>query len=160
MSITYLLPSPSLFQRHPRAKARSQKHFFGTSGLSFGPLPWIRHCYCYSERETSTLVLLQAFMKKGIMIRWTNLETWPNRDVFIFWIHASAFVIRRAIDVLHSMNPKSRWRILQITSLRHFIYSKTVKLTVTSPLGTLWGERGSIWRIVRTSWRILATPLV
>ena len=73
--ITYLLPSLSLFQRHPRAGARSQKHFFGTSGLIFGPLPWIRHCYCYSERNTSILVLLQAFMKKGIMIRWTNLET-------------------------------------------------------------------------------------
>ena len=76
------------------------------------------------------------------MIRWTNLETWPNREVFIFWIHASAFVIRRAIDVPHSMNPKRRWRILQITSLCHFIYSKTLKLTVTSPLGTLWGEGG------------------
>ena len=61
--------------------------------------------------------------KKGIMIRWTNLETRPNRDVFIFWIHASAFAIRRAIDVLQSMNQKRRWRILQITSLRHFIYS-------------------------------------
>ena len=112
--------------------ARSQKIFFGTSGLSFGPLPWIRHCYCYFERDTSILVLLQAFMKKGIMIRWTNLETWPNRDVFIFWIHDSAFVIRRAIDVLQSMNPKSRWRILQITSYVILFTVKTLKLTVTS----------------------------
>ena len=132
-----------------------------TSGLSFGPLSWIRHCYCYSERETSILVLLHAFMKKGIMIRLTNLETWPNRDVFIFWIHASAFAIRRAIDVLQSMNQKRRWRILQITSLRHFIYSTNAQaysdLNFWDIVG---GGGGSIWRIVRTSWRILATPLV
>ena len=99
------------------------------------------------------------------MSRWTNLETWPNRDVFIFGIHASAFVIRRAIDVLQSMNPKKRWRILQITWLRHFVYSKNSQAYSNLNFGDIvrgeggggWGGR-SIWRIVRTSWKILATP--
>ena len=71
------------------------------------------------------------------MIRWTNLGTWPNRDVFIFWIHDSAFVIRRAIDVLQSMNPKRRWRILQITSLRHFIYSKNAQAYINLNFGDI-----------------------
>ena len=94
------------------------------------------------------------------MSRWTNLETWPNRDVFIFWIHASAFVIRRAIDVLQSMNPKKRWRILQITSLRHFVYSKNAQAYSNLNFGDIvrggggGGGGRSIWRIVRTSWKI------
>ena len=81
------------------------------------------------------------------MIRWTNLETWPNRDVFIFWIHDSAFVIRRAIDVLQSMNPKSRWRILQITSYVILFTVKTLKLIVTSTFGTLWEEGEGGWGV-------------
>ena len=76
------------------------------------------------------------------MIRWTNLETWPNRDVFIFWIHASAFVIRRAIDVIQSMNPKRRSRILQITLLPHFIYSKNAQAYINLNFGDIVGGRG------------------
>ena len=76
------------------------------------------------------------------MIRWTNVEIWPNRDVFIFWIHASAFVIRRAIDVLQSMNPKKRWRILQITSLRHFVYSKNAQAYSNLNFGDIVGGGG------------------
>ena len=81
------------------------------------------------------------------MIRWTNLETWPNRDVFIFWIHASAFVIRRATDVIQSMKPKRRSRILQITLLPHFIYSKNAQAYINLNFGDIVGGRGGEARV-------------
>ena len=44
--------------------------------------------------------------------------------------------------MLHSMNPKRRWRILQITSLRHFIYSKNAQAYSNLTFGDIVGGGG------------------
>ena len=75
-----------------------------------------------NERITSIFALPQTLMIEGGKDEFGDL-TKPGR--FFGGIHASAFLLRRAIDVLQSINPKRKQRILQITSLRiSTVYSK------------------------------------
>lgn len=100
---------------------------------------------------------------KKTRIRFINYvfgRIWINRDVFIFGIHASAFVIRRAIAVLQSMKEGGwrGWRIIQNTSLRHFIYSKNAQANSNLNFGDIVGRGGrSAWVFVRTCWKLLVT---
>ena len=96
-------------------------------------------------------------------VSWFGDLTKPGR--FYFLDLCIYVCLRRAIDVLQSMTPKRRWRILQITLVRHFIYSKNASAYSNLNSGDINGGGGgggkgrAIWRIVRTSWKILATPL-
>ena len=74
------------------------------------------------------------------------------------------------IEIFQSVIQKKGARILQLTSLHHFIYNKKrlgLKRNLTFNQGTRkrfgalrnwpWGE--GFWKFVRTSKKILATPL-